>query len=353
MVRTTGGRLEWVFLGAYLLSLVLVLGGLVAHRPARSTPTAGRRWRCVAAFTLRHRITRTSANSLEPYFHPRMLAFGLGLLALAAFVRRRHCWPWRSSVAAAAVHVTTGLWFAVLVGVAHRRPGPALAARSACRRRVAGVAVAGWALLRGPAARAARTSWTPCGCRPWPARTRSSPRVAAVGLGGQPRHCWACCGWRTGGAPPAAARRRRTRRSCGAPRRSSALFLITLPAVAARVAFPVQLQIPRVFWLVDVVATVYAGRRGGRLAAAGAARAAALAMCLAAVAAGRGVYIMFVERPERPLFADPAAGRRLARGDAWLAHQPPGHPRARRSGPRLEYGTSVRVAPAATSSSKR
>jgi hypothetical protein len=30
-----------------------------------------------------------------------------------------------------------------------------------------------------------------------------------------------------------------------------ALFLITLPAVAAHVAFPVQLQISRVFWLVD------------------------------------------------------------------------------------------------------
>jgi hypothetical protein len=29
-----------------------------------------------AAITLRHRIPRTTANSFEPYFHPRMLAFG-------------------------------------------------------------------------------------------------------------------------------------------------------------------------------------------------------------------------------------------------------------------------------------
>jgi len=42
----------------------------------------------LAALTLRHRIPRTSANSLEPYFHPRMLAFGLGLLAVASLLRR-------------------------------------------------------------------------------------------------------------------------------------------------------------------------------------------------------------------------------------------------------------------------
>ena len=40
-----------------------------------------------AAFTLRHRIPETSANSFEPYFHPRMLAFGLA------------CSPWRPSCA--------------------------------------------------------------------------------------------------------------------------------------------------------------------------------------------------------------------------------------------------------------
>ena len=53
-----------------------------AHRHARLPARLGRR-RPGAAFTLRHRIPRTSANSFEPYFHPRMLAFGIGLLAVA------------------------------------------------------------------------------------------------------------------------------------------------------------------------------------------------------------------------------------------------------------------------------
>ena len=40
-----------------------------------------------ALMTLRHRITQTGANSLEPYFQPRMLAFALGAWAIAAYLR--------------------------------------------------------------------------------------------------------------------------------------------------------------------------------------------------------------------------------------------------------------------------
>ena len=89
----------------------------------------------VAAFTMRHHITRTSANTFEPYFHPRMLAFGVGLLAVAAFVHRRHWLAVVLTVAAAAVHNTTGLWFALLIGTAHRRARTGVAARRPCRRR--------------------------------------------------------------------------------------------------------------------------------------------------------------------------------------------------------------------------
>ena len=71
-----------------------------------------------AAFTLRHRIPETSANSLEPYFHPRMLAFGIGLLATAAVLRRRYWLAVALVAGAAVVHVTTAMWFAVLLGVA-------------------------------------------------------------------------------------------------------------------------------------------------------------------------------------------------------------------------------------------
>ena len=101
-----------------------------------------------AAFTLRHRIPRTSANSFEPYFHPRMLAFSLGLFAVAAVVRRR---AWLAVVlvaGAALVHVTTGLWFAILVGVAIVALHPAVRRLSIVLGVAAGAALI-WALLAG------------------------------------------------------------------------------------------------------------------------------------------------------------------------------------------------------------
>jgi hypothetical protein len=117
VVRTTSLSVEAVFLGAYLLSIGLfwtaaVLIGSRMYRSAWAVAALG------AALTLRHRIPRTSANSLEPYFHPRILAFALGALAVAAVLRRRH-WAAVALVGVAAIsHVTTALWFAVLLGVA-------------------------------------------------------------------------------------------------------------------------------------------------------------------------------------------------------------------------------------------
>jgi len=122
-----------------------------------------------------------------------------------------------------------------------------------------------------------------------------------------------------------------------------AVFLITLPAVAAHVAFPVQMQISRVFWLVDVIATValvgvladwrWLARFGPP----------ALAMCLAAVAAGRGAYILFVEHPERALFETRLQPSAWNDAMAWLAAQPTSAHVLADSGHAWRYGTSVRV----------
>ena len=52
----------------------------------------GSAWASAAALallTFRHRIAKTGANSLEGYFHPRMLAFAIGIAALACVLRRR------------------------------------------------------------------------------------------------------------------------------------------------------------------------------------------------------------------------------------------------------------------------
>jgi hypothetical protein len=148
LVRTTGATLESLFLAGYLLSLALIFAGLVlAGRRLYTSPWTS--LALVAAFAMRHHITRTSANTFEPYFHPRMLAFGVGVLAVAAFVHRRHWLAVMLVVAAAAVHNTTGLWFALLIGAAIVVLEPAWR-RVAVPAAVAGAAVAVWALLAGP-----------------------------------------------------------------------------------------------------------------------------------------------------------------------------------------------------------
>src|SRR5262249_22828194 len=96
-------------------------------------------------------------NTLEGYFHPRQLAFGLGALAIAAALRRRFTTAACLVAGAAMLHPTTALWFAIWIGVAAavtdrdlRRP-LAIAAAAAGLAGVAAAAVAGvWALTMGP-----------------------------------------------------------------------------------------------------------------------------------------------------------------------------------------------------------
>ncbi|MGH9314928.1 MAG: hypothetical protein ACRD1S_17225, partial [Vicinamibacterales bacterium] len=104
-----------------------------------------------AALTLRHGISRAGVNTLEGYFHPRLIVFAAGVLALAWFLRGR-TWRALALVAlSAAIHPTTALWFLIWIGVAAilsdrkaRVPLEALAA--------AGAAIAVWALAAGPLA---------------------------------------------------------------------------------------------------------------------------------------------------------------------------------------------------------
>ena len=340
LMRTTGATLESLFLGGYLLSLVLIFAGLgLIGRRLYTNP-----WTTlalVAAFTMRHHITRTSANTFEGYFHPRMLAFGVGLLAVAAFVHRRHWLAVVLTVAAAAVHNTTGLWFAVLIGAAIVVLEPAWR-RVGVPAAVAGGAVAAWALLAGPLHGRLVVMDSL-----WLQAVASKDSLFA--------HEWPLSAWAinlgTLGVLWAAHRWRAARGRAGAEERALAwgatalvaLFLVTLPAVAARVAFPVQLQISRVFWLVDVVATVCligAIADWPRLLRLG---RPALAMCLAALAAGRGAYILFVEFPERPLFQTRLQASPWHEAMQWLATQPQDIHVLADSGHAWRYGTSVRV----------
>ena len=341
VVRTTGVSLETLFLAGYLLSLALVWAGLVLI----GTRVYTNPWAIAAlgaAFTLRHRIPRTSANSFEPYFHPRMLAFGIGLLATAAVLRRR---PWVAIALVgigALVHITTAMWFAVMLGVA-------LAVLDRRMRQLAVVAgavvVVGavWALATGRF----ETSFARMD-QVWLQAVASKDSLFATDW---PAWAWAMnlgflalLWW---------AHRRRVRDGVASVEDAAlvwgatalvAVFLLTLPLVAAAMSLPVQLQISRVFWLVDVLALVYV------LAvvadAPRPARQHVIPLILIIFAIARGAYIMFVERPERPLFAVQIADSPWEDAMRWVARQPseahvladPGHA--------WKHGTSVRAAAA-------
>jgi hypothetical protein len=339
LVRTTGASLDTLFLGGYLLSLALIFFGLagIGHRLFANPWTT---CALAAAFTLRHHITRTSANTFEPYFHPRMLAFGIGLLAVAAYVHRRAALVVLLVAVAAAVHATTALWFAALVGVA-------LVVSDPWWRRIAvptglAAAIAAWAVLAGPL-RGRLVVMDDV----WLQAVASKDSLFATQW---PLSAWAV-NLGTLGLLWVAYRSRAARGLASAEERGLAwgatalvaLFLVTLPVIAARVAFPVQLQMPRVFWLVDLVATIAvvgAVAEAKWLARLG---RPALAACLLALAAGRGGYLLFVEHPERPRFRRGLADTPWHQAMRFVGTLPKNAHVLADSGHAWRYGTSVRV----------
>jgi len=335
VARLTSLPLDVIFFGGYLLSVAFIGIALVLiGQRVSATP-----WvvaAILAALTLRHRIPRTSANSFEPYFHPRMLAFGLGLLAVASLLRRR---MWLSIAfvgAAALIHVTTGLWFSILVGIALVRLEPALR-RLAVVAAMAAAAIGAWALIVGPL----RTSMTQMD-DVWLQAVASKDSLFASQ--------WPLWAWIANLALLALLWWTHVRRRSSGQATAEddglvwgatalvAVFLLTLPLIVARLAFPVQLQISRVFWLVDVLATIYLISL-----LIDARTAKAVAIVLMAVSVSRGAYIMLVERPDRALFSMHVVESPWEDAMHWLSRQPvrthvladPGHS--------WKYGTSVRV----------
>ena len=339
LVRATGIQADRLFLGGYLLSLALIwlaIALIGRHLYASVWLTAA----LAAAFTMRHRIPRTSANSFEPYFHPRMLAFACGALAIAALLRRRYWGAVGLVCAAAIVHVTTALWFAVLIGVAllcldrrFRRLG--LVAVGAAAVFVAWAAASGilkdaftvmddtWLAAVASKDSLFASDW------PWWAWAMN---LSFIGI------AWAAHYRRWTGRPEGSTGRLSMRALLIGATALVVLFLVTLPFVLAKVALPVQLQISRVFWLVDFVALlcVIGLARSDRAAKT-------LAALLVAVACIRGVYVTVIEHPERALFAVHLPDTEWEEAAKWLAAQPsdihvladPGHA--------WKYGTSVRV----------
>jgi hypothetical protein len=302
VVHWTGLSLQHLFFALYLLSLLLMFGAAVAigSRLYRTT------WTTIAlcaALTLRHAIAKTGANTLEGYFHPRQLAFALGLCAVAGLLARRDRLAVVLLLAGAVLHPTTALWFLAWLVVA------AWFSRPAWRRALLACAAAGviggvMAVTAGPlGADLVRMDGE------W---------LAAIGEKDLYPFEWPFDAWLTNLVTvPIVFYGWRARRRAGVvvPGETAltvgalalfALFLCWLPFNHARVALAVQLQLSRVFWMLDIFATIYLVwwlAEGASVPAVTRRRAAAVAGVLLALSAGRALYTTFVQFPDRHIFA--------------------------------------------------
>ena len=301
-VRVTGISLQYLFLALYVGTLVLLAAGAMRigarlYRTGWAVAALG------AALTLRHAIAKTGANTLEGYFHPRQLAFALGLWAAAMLLERRDRLGAVLLAASAVIHPTTALWFAVWLTAA------AFIGRPAWRRGMLGLMVVGAAaavllLWRGPLS-GRLTIMDPA----W---------LDAIGEKDLYPLAWTADAWITNLITvPIVFWGWRARHRAGLTvSGESALalgamalplvFVCWLPFNAAHVALAVQLQASRVFWLLDVLATIYRGwvlAEGTAAAPQRPRRAAAVAILVLAIAIARGAYTMFVQFPDRRIFA--------------------------------------------------
>lgn len=333
--RATGADLSTVFAATYLVTLLALASGALwfARGLGGSWWVAGA---LLLLLSLRHQITRTGANSLEGYMHPRVLAYAIGVAALGCALRRKYAWAGAATMGAAIVHPTTALWFAGVVAAAFLS---ATIGRRAGRAMVA-------ALL--PMALAA----------PFLRLDRMDPAWLAV-LGEKSYlfpSGWPASVWAVNLAYPVVVMliyRHRRGHGADVPGERAlvhgllalvAMFLLSVPFSAARIAVAVQLQMARVFWVLDFAAMAYVAwwlcslrltqSRSGRLA---------LLLLLVAASAARGTYVLAVET-DRPLARLTLAPTDWTDAMRWLGAQPstvhvladPGHA--------WKYGVGVRQA---------
>lgn len=330
-----------LFLAIYFLTLASLFFAAVAFARA-----AGFSWWAVAVLiillTFRHRIARTGANSLEGYMHPRELAFSLGVAAFACLIRGRHVLALVWIGLAACWHPTTAFWFGVVAAIAM------LAGQRAYRRTitVAGllcVVVVLWSVLRGPLA-GRLVVMDPA----WLAVLADKDYLFP--------HEWPAYAWIANLSYPIVTtliwrRRQSTGHAIAGERHLVAglwalvgLFFLSVPLTAWRLALPVQMQVTRVFWLLDFITAAYlawwladdalGGRRSRRLAA--------IAL-LAALSIGRGYYLA-ARQEGRQLLAPNFPRSEWIGAMEWLRARPsslyvladPGHA--------WKYGVSVRLA---------
>jgi len=343
LAKATGVSLPVLFLVLFLAGL----GVLFAASTALGRLWYRSWWSVVAltlVLTLRHRITRTGVNTLEGYLHPRVLAFGVGVWAVVAFLRGRPALAVGLVAAAAALHPTTALWFALWLGTAIAAAEPRwrkpLAAAAA-----AGVVIGMWLLWFGPlrghleridaAWLAVLATKDYLFVTDWPISAwlinLSYVVVIAIGY------------------------RLRAARHLTHPRERalvigaltlSAVFLASVPLVMMRLALAVQLQVPRVFWMLEWTAALYLIWMAMELHGRESSRASVrtwVTVVVALATLARGAYIMTVEHPERQVVGMTPRESPWTDAMAWLRQTPvdthvladPNHA--------FSYGSSARV----------
>jgi hypothetical protein len=343
MVKTTGLSVPTLFLAVFLVGLVVHFAGCVE---------LGRRWYrswwSVAALafilTMRHRITLTGANTLEGYLHPRSLAFAVGVWALVAFLSGRTMIAIAVVALAGALHTTTALWFAIWIGIA-------IVVADARWR---------WPLAIATAAAAAAGIWLL-----WfgPMREQLQQMdmrwVSVLALKDYlfPTE-WPVSAWLINLAYPLivwTGYRVRAARSVAHPREKplvfgalalAVVFLLSLPFVLMRVALAVQLQVSRVFWMLELMATLYLIWMAIEWAPKTSRRApvrrwVTVAVALAAVS--RGVYIMQVEQAGRSIIQVRVPEDQWTDVMRWLRSTPPQTHVLADPNHAFRYGTSERV----------
>lgn len=344
IVRITGASLPAVFLGMYVGALSLLALGIwrIGRRLYASTWTAVA---LLAAMTLRHAIARSGTNTLEGYFHPRTLAFALGTVAMASFLRGRLPLALLLIGLAGAVHPTTALWFGAWFTVATWLSNPRLRIPIGTLA-LAGAAAALWALTAGPLAgrlavmdpewRATLVTRDYLFPLEWPLY----PWV--INLGYLPLIAWIYTRRQRSGLVD-----NHERALVLGSAALAAVFAAALVLHAIGVTIAIQLQPARVFWMFDLLATTYvvwlfAEGLASRREAPRSAAPFRVALVLLLFSAVRGAYVLV--ESERPILQvslrDDDWGRVMAfarttgKDSHWLAH--PVHAAL--------YGTSLRIA---------
>jgi hypothetical protein len=270
------------------------------------------------------------------------VAFALGVLAIAALLRERRAVALALVGAAAAFHPTTALWFAIWVGTAIFVSARSWRAPLAAAALATALALA-WAVSAGPlAGRLAPMDLA------WLATIASKDYLFPTD--------WPLEVWILNLALPVIVLTVYAwRRRLGLAHRAEhglvagavallAVFFLTLPFNAARIALVVQLQIPRLFWMLDLLATIYAAWALVEAGRTSRLRGALVTMALLVAAAARGYYSLEVRYPDRDLFETRLEASEWTDVMAWASRSEPGSYWLADPGHAWRYGASVRLA---------